>query len=125
MTKADDTIAALRKELNESTATSAAELMALKAERDALKSDIERATTALNDTIAAHEAEMTGLRQLNSNLSARLADCVAKLNKANDPVHGIEPPRKIDDIPSLDKLPAHKPLPTTSTDEEGRPLDHV
>ncbi len=93
------TIEALRKELNETAAVSAVELMAFKGERDALQAVID-----------AKDAEMTSLRQLNSNLSARLADCVAKLNKASDPVHGIEPPRKIEDIPSLDKLPAHKPL---------------
>lgn len=80
------------------------------AEIAAMRRDIETIYERSVSEINGYAADMTSARKELAELRAKLADCVDRLNKAQDPVHGIEPPRAIADIPSLDKLPAHKPI---------------
>lgn len=87
-------------------------LAALLHERDTIigASEPLAALADAQATINAKDAEITTLRQAADELSAKLADCVEKLNSAQDPVHGIEHPRKVEDLPSLNDLPPHKPI---------------
>jgi hypothetical protein len=70
----------------------------------------DNTTNALSDALNAKDAEITEYRGGLSRLQNTVNEMMSALAAARDAVTGIEHPRKIEDLPSLNDLKPHQSL---------------